>query len=214
MDIVIIAGVVCFLVVMAYSGYKRGFVKIATSMLTLVVALFLTSILVEPVSKVVKETTPMYEKIHEKVDDKLSEEIEDAADIEKLGIPDKLKDIILKSEATANLKNETVDTVSDMMFKATMYVIIFIISYIITIMLAKVLDIVSKLPGIKSLNRLAGLLVGLAYGLGYIWIAAVVVTVFSNMEWAQYTINVINANPLLSFIYEINPLMILLTILL
>ncbi len=212
MDTVIIAAVVCFLVLMAYNGYKKGFVRIATSMLALVAAIFLTSVLVAPVSAAVKNSTPIYGKITENVEKAFSDEdIKEATDISKLDIPDKLKDIILESETAENLKKETVKTVSDMIFAACMYVVIFIVAHIIVIIVSKALDIVSRLPGINKLNHIGGMAVGLVYGVSYLWVACVVVTMCSSMEWARYTMDVINGNPLLLFIYEKNPLMLLLT---
>lgn len=215
MDIVIIAAVVCFLVLMAYNGFKQGFVKIVTSMLALVAALFLTCVLVAPASAVIKSSTPIYDKIEESVEKAFSNEnIKDAADISKLNIPDKLKDIILKTETAENLKSETVKTVSDMVFAAVIYVTTFVIAYIVVIIITKALDIVSKLPGINSMNHIAGLIVGILHGVGYLWVACVVIAMCGHMEWAMYITGVINGNPLLSFIYEYNPLMMLLTFLL
>ena len=75
----------------------------------------------------------------------------------------------------------------------------------------KVFDFVSKLPLIKNVNQTGGLAIGLVQGLLFVWLACLVVTAFGDKAWAQEAFRQINANPLLTFIYENNPIIFLIT---
>ena len=69
----------------------------------------------------------------------------------------------------------------------------------------------AKLPLFNSINKSGGLVIGLAKGLIYVWIACLVLTAFSDKAWAQEAFRQINNNKLLTIIYEYNPIIFLVT---
>ena len=73
------------------------------------------------------------------------------------------------------------------------------------------LDVLANLPLIGTVNKIGGAIVGFVQGLLIIWVACLVVTAFGDKAWAQETFSQINSNALLTFIYEKNPLIFLLT---
>lgn len=90
-------------------------------------------------------------------------------------------------------------------FKAIVYIIVFIVVFIILKIATLALDIISRLPVIKQANKAGGLAIGLVEGLIAVWILFVVITASGSMEWAAAALADIGSNPVLAFLYDINP---------
>ena len=100
---------------------------------------------------------------------------------------------------------------SDLILKAITFFILIIIIYIIVRIVIFMLDFISKLPVINSINKTGGLVVGLVQGLLIVWIGCLILTAFSDKAWAQEAFAQINANPLLTFIYNNNLITFIIT---
>ena len=214
MDIVIIVGVIGFLLLMTYSGYKRGFVKIVLSMFALIGAIIMASILVVPVGAAIKNTTKIYDTVKEEVSEVVkSENIQKITDIDKLNVPDTIKEAVKKetAEGAENVAEKITETVANSIFNAGVFVVTFIICYIIIAIVINAINLVTKLPVLNEVNKLAGTALGLMYGLGILWVICLVLPMFGNMDWAKNTIKVINENKVLTFIYDHNLLITLIT---
>ena len=213
MDYVILIGVVAVLAISGFIGYKQGMVKILLSMVAMLVTYILAAALTIPVSTAVKATTPAYDVIEKSVSDMVTENNVDSTSIEKLNLPVQIEEKIMEGAEAVNesFNKYLVETLSNLILKALTFFILIIVIYIIVCIVIKVFDFVSKLPLIKNVNQTGGLAIGLAQGLLVVWLACLVVTAFSDKAWAQEAFRQINANPLLTFIYENNPIIYLIT---
>lgn len=213
MDYIILIGVLVVLGLSAYMGYKKGLVKIVLSMVAMVVTYILAAALTIPASMALKSATPVYDTIEKSVGSMVKEAKVTSTSIEKLNLPAQIEEKIMEGAngISAGFNEYLVKTISNLILKALTFFILMIVIYIILSIVIKVFDFVAKLPIINGINKSGGLVVGLAKGLIYIWIACLVVTAFSNKPWAQETFRQINANSLLTFIYENNPIIFLVT---
>lgn len=213
MDYVILIGVIGILALSGLYGYKRGLVHIVLSMVAMLVTFILAGLLTVPVSAVLKSATPLYDAIEESVSGLVADNNIDITSIEKLGLPAQIEEKILEGagEAIGSFNEYLVTTVSDLLLKALTFFILIIVIYIVVRIVIVIFDFISKLPLINGINKTGGLVVGLVQGLLFIWIGCLIVTAFGNKEWAQEVFAQINANPLLTFIYNNNPIIYVVT---
>lgn len=213
MDYIILIGVIGFLALSAFIGYKRGMVKIVLSMAAMIVAYVLAAALTVPVSMALKSATPVYDTIEKSVSTMVKESKVDSTSIEKLNLPARIEEKIMEgaNDVASGFNEYLVETISNLILKALTFFIVMIVIYIILNIIIKVLDFVAKLPLFNSINKSGGLVIGLAKGLIYVWIACLVLTAFSDKAWAQEAFRQINNNKLLTIIYEYNPIIFLVT---
>lgn len=95
---------------------------------------------------------------------------------------------------------------TEIIFKAIVYVVLFIIVFIVLKIASLALDIISKLPVVKQANQVGGLMVGLVEGLFAVWLMFLVITALGSMSWASEALVEIGSNPVLTFLYDINPI--------
>ena len=214
MDYVILIGVIAVLALSAFYGYKRGFIHIVLSMVAMLVTFILAGILTIPVSAIIKSATPLYDNIEKSVSKIVEEnQIIDMESISKLNLPKSIEEKIAEgaSEALDNFDGYIVSTISDMVLKALTCFTLIIVIYIIVRIVIVIFDFISKLPIINSINKSGGLVVGLVQGLLIVWIGCLVITAFSDKSWAQEVFRQINDNEFLTFIYENNPIIYIVT---
>lgn len=214
MDYAILIGVIVILGLSAFYGYKKGFVHIVLSMVAMLVTTILAGLLTIPVSAMISSATSFDESIEESVAELVSvNEVIDIYSVKNLNLPSQIEDVIIEgaSEATNGFTEYVVSTVSDLILKAITFFVLIIIIYIVVRIVIFMLDFISKLPVINSINKTGGLVVGLLQGLLFVWIACLVVTAFSDKAWAQEVFAQINANPLLTFIYNNNLIIYIVT---
>ena len=213
MDYIILIGVIGFLALSAFIGYKRGMVKIVLSMAAMIVAYVLAAALTVPVSMALKSATPVYDTIEKSVSTMVKESKVDSTSIEKLNLPAQIEEKIMEgaNDVASGFNEYLVKTISNLILNAFTFFIVMIVIYIILSIIINVLDFVAKLPLISNINKSGGLVIGLAKGLIYVWIACLVLTAFSDKAWAQEAFRQINNNKLLTIIYEYNPIIFLVT---
>ena len=218
MDYIILIGVVAVIGLFALVGYKKGMVKIVLSMIAMAVTYILAGALTIPVSMALKTATPVYTTIEESVEKMVKEaKIDDTkldiTAIEKLNLPSQIEEKLIDGaeKVTSGFNDYLVSSISNFILKALTFFILFIVIYIILSIVIKIFDFVSKLPLINTVNKAGGLAVGAAQGLIIVWIGCLVITAFGDKAWAQEAFRQINDNKLLTFIYENNPIIFLVT---
>lgn len=212
MDYVILIGVIAVLALATFVGYKKGMVKLILSMIALLAACIVAAALTVPVSAALK-ATPIYDAIEGSVEDLVEDSQVKDNSIEKLNLPEQIKEKLMdgSSNITKKFNDYLVDTISNLILRALTFLILIIIAYIIIRIVINMLDVLANLPLIGTVNKIGGAIVGFVQGLLIIWVACLVVTAFGDKAWAQETFSQINSNALLTFIYEKNPLIFLLT---
>ncbi len=208
----------------ALVGMKVGFIKTVFSLVSLILALFLTIW----VSPLVKEAIKSNEKLSHSISDKIEKMLpfEDKAAqgeqqelIEGLSVPQTVKEGLLKDNTAAKYKELAATSfkeyVSRYLTEITINAMAFIVTFIVILILLWVvflaLHLISKLPLLNELNKTAGLLAGLVHGLLLVWLFFILLTVFSSTEFVQSIMRLVEENEILSIIYNNNILLKLIT---
>lgn len=231
MQNILLIGVLIFLAFFAYSGYRRGFIKIALSLAAVIVTLIIVSLLSPYVSSFLKENTPLYTKIQSEMQDYIQEKIESNADaqiadaagqqdaIGGLPIPKALRDSLIENNkaevydklGVTSFSAYASDYLSMMLLNSIAFMITFVAVSIVIRLIIHVIDLISRLPVINGINKTAGIAAGLVEGIIILWIACLFLTAISGTELGQSVFKMINDSKILSFIYNNNYLIRMIT---
>ena len=137
----------------------------------------------------------------------------DEESVMELDFPKAVLEPIAKGTKDAQdaIQEYVIEELTDTIIKALTFLALTLIIYIVIRIIIGVLDVFSKLPIINGINKWAGAVIGLVQGLLFIWIASLILTAFSDKEWAQEVFRQINDNGFLSFIYNNNMVIWLVT---
>jgi uncharacterized membrane protein required for colicin V production len=205
--LIIVLGII---ILNALIGRKIGLIKIIFSLFSFIIALVLSVWISPSVNGLLRNNEAFYEKASRKVEDILFQEQTAASNeddfIEGLPLPKSIKESLMegKAEQEANIKSYITTHVTDIAVKSLAFIITFAVVFVALWVLSIALNIISKLPILNQLNKLAGLLVGGLQGVIIVWILFILVTVFSGTELGSSSFEQIENNMLLSFLYDKN----------
>lgn len=227
----ILVGILAFLAIMTFVGYKRGLIKTVFSLLSMVIIIVLVTILTPTVRMVIKET-PVYSTIRDNVqkfiDDNIAADLEESAVaglgasdqkkvIENLPLPQNIKDELVENNTeegyglleVSNFKDYLIEYVTDTIINAIAFVVLFIVVAIAIKVAVSLLDIIAKLPVLNFFNKGGGAIFGLIEAMVIVWTLCIIITACGATEWGQKLFAEINDNVILSLIYNNNILEIL-----
>lgn len=205
--LIIVLGII---ILNALIGRKVGFIKIVFSIFSFIIALILTVWISPTVNGMLKNNETFYEKTSQKVEDMLFKEQVETGEgddiIEGLPLPKSIKESLQenKEKQEANIKSYIVSHVSGIVINALAFVLTFIAVFVGLWVISIALNIISKLPILNQINKMAGFLVGGLQGVIIVWILFIVITVFSGSELGRTTFQQIESSEILSFIYDKN----------
>ena len=225
--LLIVVGIILLLSVIIC--YKRGLVKILASLLATLVCIVLVFLISPSVSKWIQESTPLRETVKNKCielllpdettgDEVLQTELpreEQISMIEGADIPDVIQKMLLEnnnSEAYDLLEvtgfHQYVGAyIANMIIHAMAYLISFVIVWTALKALTIALDLVTKLPLLHGINRLAGGVLGRVLGIVLAWVLFLLGTVLCNGEMGQRFVELIYENQFLTLLYNYNFIM-------
>ena len=206
---IVVAGI---LLLTAYKGFRRGFIREIVSFFFVFLALAVSWAINPYVNEFFMENTPVYEKIQEScqsfVESQKKQELtspgteEQSGFIEGLELPELLQKG-LESNNTAEVYTYlAVDSFGEYISEALARMIVNGLSFFVSYLLASVilrlgtwvLNLLAGLPVLKSANKLAGGLVGAVKGVLFVWIAFLVMTILCSTS--------IGKEALLNVLYE------------
>lgn len=226
----IAAGV--YLLVMILHGHYRGFIRLAVSMVALVLSLGLVHAAMPTVTQYLKNNTTINQVLAENMKNaagvgKLTEQ-EDAIGqsepssvqrmiIEGLNLPENVKTALIDNNTSEVYEllgvNAFADYIgnylADMVLNTVGFVLLFILVYLAIRLVMGWLDLLAKLPVLSGINQIAGALLGAVEGLVFLWILCLVLTACSGTAWGMDLIRQVEASPWLSFLYTHNFLNVL-----
>ncbi len=213
--------VLALIVFACIMGFRKGFVKEIVSVFFMLISFLLVWAINPYVNTFVKEYTPVYDAVQSNCQDLVSEQIgnktaldkeEQKQAVENLELPGILK--------TALVKNNTVDTyrylavstfteyISDSLAVMAVNGISFLISFVLSAAVIKllgiILNVLTKLPVLHGINKIAGAAVGGIKCIIFIWIAFLVLTLLCNTELGQQGMALIQQDTFLDFLYNQN----------
>lgn len=213
-----------FMLFMIIFGMKRGLVKMLLSFGSIFIVLILVNFL-NPIAKQTLSASPVYDGVYSRVDEYVAQNIKDAtkdatdtgvesqkAIIDDLALPDSVKESLNENNTKNSYAEMKVNSfadyltkaITDMIIGALSFVLLFILIYILLKVLIRVMDLITKLPVIHAFNAAGGGLVGLIESVFIIWIACIIVTMFSTTDFGKQICDGIASNEILSWIYDNN----------
>lgn len=216
--------VVLIITICTYRGYTRGFMQTLFSLVSLFLSLFLVQILYPILSRFLR-TTPLFNKLKDSIIDSMgisysfqnTNQLQQAEIINSLPLPDTITTILNNNNNTHiyNLLNVTSIEEYIGVFFATAIINImsFIILFIVISVILKLspfsISIFTKLPIIRSFNKLFGGIIGFIQSVFIIWVGLIIYTILS-VKPGNYGMTLLYNSNLALYFYERNFLLSLL----
>ncbi len=209
-------------------GYCKGFIRIAFSLVSMILMIVLVSWATPYITDILKEKTSIYEDLADKCSSKIQEtaelKIEDELDEEESAGKETLEDVQLPKLWVEQILEKAGDTVSQAVEESGIYRhageymadwvlrgIAFFAAFCLVGIFLKfavgMLDIVTKLPIIKGVNRLLGGIAGLVQGLLIVWLLMFLVAIACTTELGQTVLAHIEDSEFLTLLYQKNGIM-------
>ncbi len=196
-------------------GYQKGFIREIVSTFFVVLALGIVWIVNPYVNQFLQQQTPCYKIIQEKCQEAFSEQAAgeegiSAEILDVLPLPEALKEGIADNNSPEIYQFLAVDTFSEYLSsylaRTLCNGISFLLSYLlVTILIRSIvsaLDLLARLPVLRGINKLAGILVGGIRGILFIWVGFLIITIFCNTSWGSACVRMIGESPLLQWLYR------------
>ncbi|HJB28233.1 MAG TPA: CvpA family protein [Candidatus Blautia faecavium] len=211
--------VLAFLALACFAGYKRGFVKEVVSTFFVLLAIAAAWLINPYVNDFLRENTSVYETVQEGCQELVNTETGGAKNlgeteqeslIEGLTLPGFVKSSIEENNTSEVYQYLAVNTfteyVSEYLAQSVVNGIAFVVSFLLATILIRVityaLDLISKLPLINGVNKIAGAVLGIVKAVLFVWIAFLILTILCNTEVGKAGLELIERDPLLSFLYD------------
>ena len=200
-------------------GFRKGFVKEIVSVFFMLISFLLVWAVNPYVNTFVKEYTPVYDTIQDKCQTLVSEQIGNKKTLDKeeqnqvmenMELPDLLKNALVENNTAETYRYLAVSTfteyISDSLAVMAVNGISFLISFVLSAAVIKllgfILNVLTKLPVINGINKIAGAAVGGIKCIIFIWIAFLVLTLLCNTTLGQQGMALIQQDAFLNFLYS------------
>lgn len=210
MEYIIVGVVLGIILLSGLIGRHKGLVKMVLSMMATLIAILVASVLTRPVCNVIMDELGLIDEMKQVVEEAFGDvEIKDISYVNDLELPDAIKEKIIEGveDIDISIKDYVIESIASVALSAIVFLIIFVISIIALSIIIGMTDLVVKLPLIAQANRAAGMVAGLIYGIVLVWIAMILLTAMSGTSWSSDILATIHNNPILSLIYDSNPIM-------
>lgn len=222
--------VIATVVLCALYGYWKGFLRILFSMVSVLLLLAVVTITTPYISSFLEEHTSVQKTIEQQclehirkttqqqMEDTLTNEKNDKQKLlEEAGIhlPESAWEKVLDSGAdatndileTSGLYEAVAQSVAQFVVNGIASIIALIVGVILLFLVARVLNIVSKLPVIKEVNHFLGVASGLVLALVLIWLFFYFVMVMCTSSFGIMMTQYIRDSKVLTWLYENNMLL-------
>ncbi|WP_394524486.1 CvpA family protein [Lacrimispora sp. JR3] len=214
-----------YLIGMVLYGHHRGFIRLVVSMLALVLSLTIVRAALPVVTEYLKENTGLQQTISESMKKSVGLQAEEGSDeassempsvqrtvIEKLNLPQTMKNALIENNNSEMYQMLGVQAFTDYIgnylankiLNSVGFVILFAAVYVAMKLIVRWLDLISRLPILSGINKIAGALLGGIQGLVFVWLACILITAFSGTSWGLLLSQQIEASKWLSYLYSHN----------
>ncbi|MBQ4517244.1 MAG: CvpA family protein [Clostridia bacterium] len=193
-------------------GAKRGFVKSVFSFGSLIISLLL-ALTLYPVVTDCLEGSFVDKFVHESAYALFDAQTANGSTTAEAGanssLPEGLQAIINKtiSNAAEATKEVLAETVASLALKILGVLIVFFLSKILLWIISLIFDLVSKLPIIRTLNKLMGGAIGAFYGVLILYVILALLAFASATQTLQKPIQMVNDSAIVSVMYNQNILL-------
>ncbi|MDD7218521.1 MAG: CvpA family protein [Blautia sp.] len=202
-----------------YAGYRRGLIRELVSMFCVILSIVIVWFINPYVNQFLRDNTGIYDTVQEScskfVEGKSNEsEKEDGEEqndvIKNLNLPSLLTNGISENNTADVYSYLSADTFSEYLAHYLAEIVInglsFLVSFILSTLLIRCItwaaDLITRIPVIKGVNKIAGALFGLIKFVVIIWILFLILTVLCNTAIGQNGLKLIRQDQLLNYLYN------------
>ena len=214
--------VAIFLLACAIHGYRKGFLRIAITLVGLVVIMMVVTNISPYVSNFVINKTPVYENVKNKMVDAFSdynnENNNGLADqentIKSYGLPELIAGALIENNTDEKYDELAVTVFEDyiagylsrIVINAGTFIVLVAVLWAVFYILLFTANILDRIPVLRTLNRVLGLGCNLLIGLIVVWLMFLVGITFLGDELAKNMIAYVRESQLLTYLFNSNPL--------
>lgn len=223
----LLMGVLFLFLVCLVMGYKKGFLRIAISLVNIVLIIAAVTVVTPYVSNFAINSTGAYDTVktrievllqddNEKLDTTTRENQEQT--IQSYGLPEVLASALIKNNTTDTYKQYMVSAFEDyisgylarLAIKAASFIIVFALLGILVWIALRMADLVAKLPVIKGLNKILGIGAGAVQALSITWVFFLIVVMFMGSSFGDSMMKCVEQSSFLTYLFNENVLLELL----
>ena len=176
-----------FIVLSAWDGHHKGFIRKIVGVLSLALTLIITSVVSPYLHVFLKESTGLYGFLQNSIE---------GSDME-----------LLDALRVLGMENAVSGYLADEILRWAAFLIALLLAGVLIRGIVFSLGIVSHLPILHGLNKTAGLLLGFAEGVVLVWIFFVVITVCASTSVGGQLLKMTAQSSILSWLYRNNLLL-------
>ena len=180
----LLPAVAVFLILAAWDGHRKGFIKKMVGIVSLALTLVLTSVVSPLVAEFLKNSTGLYSTLQNSI---LASDAELLDTLGALGLGDAVSGYL-----------------ADQILHAVAFLITLLLAGVLVQGIALSLGLAARLPVLHGINKLAGLIFGFAEGVFAVWIFFFVITAFSTTDWGGKLLGMVSDSGILSWLYREN----------
>lgn len=205
--------VVLFILASIWMGYKKGLIDCLVKIASFAIAIILAFALCVPVGGLIKETTKIDENLSQAIEETIDSNVEEKEKKEQSNVPEVITNYI--AEQIKNATAETQDAiarevsikVTDTIINGGTFIGIFLLARFALFFFRKIADIFAKIPLIKQVNELGGVLYGVLRGLFIVYLVLAIISFISALILQTGIIESINSSYITSMLYNNNLLL-------
>lgn len=219
----VIAGV--YLLGMILYGHHRGFIRLVVSMFAVVLSLTVVRVCLPSVTGFLKNNTSLETTISDSMKKSIGLSTSDEASSGSAAVPSVQRTVIESLQLPQNIKDALIENNNSEMYQALGvqaftdyigsyladtvlnsigFVLLFAAVFLASKIVIRWLDLISRLPVLSGINKLAGALLGGLEGLVFVWLVCILITAFSGTEWGLALTQQIEMSKWLSYLYSHN----------
>lgn len=176
-----------FIILSAWDGHHKGFIRKIVGVLSLALTLIITSVVSPYLHVFLKESTGLYGFLQNSIE---------GSDME-----------LLDALRVLGIENAVSGYLADEILRWAAFLIALLLAGVLIRGIVFSLGIVSHLPILHGLNKTAGLLLGFAEGVVLVWIFFVVITVCASTSVGGQLLKMTAQSSILSWLYRNNLLL-------
>ncbi|HKM21253.1 MAG TPA: CvpA family protein [Lachnospiraceae bacterium] len=213
--------VVALLAISAVHGYRKGFLRMAISLFTIILVIAIVTVISPYVSNYLTNHTKVYDQLKEKVVEVFADKNEvydntieenQIKTIETYELPDIIKACLIENNTTEVYHSMMVSLFEDyvagyiarMIINAITFIGLFLMLAILMAFVIFSADIIAKIPIIKGFNKLLGMFAGLFSGLLIVWVGFFVAIIFFGNTVGTKMLTYINDSVFLTLLFNTN----------
>lgn len=155
--------IIMIIALSTFLGYRKGFINLSVNLLASIIALLVMLFLTTPITNLLINTTSIDESIENIIIEKVNEAIGSQTNNNEI-----INELVISS--TEGMLEENAAEISTTVIKFAVAILLFILVRVGLIFVSAIANLLAKIPVIKQMNEVGGIIYGLIRGVLAIYI--------------------------------------------